>query len=62
MTHYYSNSLYGRLVDRLNQFPQGVPLSDSPFTILKILFSEKEAGLVARLPIKPFTVDRAATV
>ena len=49
MAHHYSNSLYDRLADRLNQFPQGAPLSDSLFAILKILFSEKEAGLVAQL-------------
>ena len=30
------------------------------FGILKILFSEKEAGLVAQLPIKPFTAQTAA--
>ena len=62
MAHHYSNSLYDRLADRLNQFPQGAPLSDSLFAILKILFSEKEAGLVAQLPIKPFTIDRAAAI
>lgn len=53
MAHHYSNSLYDRLADRLNQFPQGAPLSDSLFAILKILFSEKEAGLVAQLPSNP---------
>ena len=62
MAHHYSNSLYDRLADRLNQFPQGAPLSESLFSILKILFSEKEAGLVAQLPIKPFTVKRAAGI
>ena len=58
MAHHYSNSLYDRLADRLNRFPQGAPLSKSLFEILKILFTEREAGLVAQLPIKPFTVDR----
>ena len=62
IAHHYSNSLYDRLADRLNQFPQGAPLSKSLFEILKILFTEKEAGLVAQLPIKPFTVDRAAEI
>ena len=33
MAHHYSNSLYDRLADRLNQFPQGAPLSDSLFAI-----------------------------
>ena len=59
--HHYSNSLYDRLADRLNQFPQRAAFRQL-FAILKILFSEKEAGLVAQLPIKPFTVDRAAAI
>jgi hypothetical protein len=39
----------------LNRFPQGAPPSETLYQILKILFSEREAGLVAQLPIKPFT-------
>ena len=60
MAHHHNNSAYGRLTDRLNRFPQGAPASDMLFGILKILFSEKEAGLVAQLPIKPFTAPTAA--
>ena len=60
MAHHHNNSAYGRLTDRLNRFPQGAPASDMLFGILKILFSEKEAGLVAQLPIKPFTAQTAA--
>ena len=60
MAHHHNGSAYGRLVDRLNRFPQGAPASDMLFGILKILFSEKEAGLVAQLPIKPFTAQTAA--
>ena len=48
MAHHHNNSAYGRLTDRLNRFPQGAPVSDMLFGILKILFSEKEAGLVAQ--------------
>lgn len=62
MAHQYNTSLYGRLADRLNQFPQGAPLSDSLFNILALLFSEREAGLVAQLPIRPFTVTKAAKI
>ena len=62
MAHHHNNSAYGRLTDRLNRFPQGAPVSDMLFGILKILFSEKEAGLVAQLPIKPFTAQAAATI
>ena len=43
------------LVDRLNRFPQGAPPSDTLYEILEMLFSEREAELVAQLPIKPFT-------
>jgi ferredoxin len=53
-------SAYRDLSDRLNRFPQGAPPSDLLFKILKLLFSEREAGLVARLPIKPFTAEKAA--
>ncbi|PWM65767.1 MAG: (Fe-S)-binding protein [Desulfovibrionaceae bacterium] len=60
MAHHHNNSAYGRLVERLNRFPQGAPPSKLLFGILKILFSEEEAGLVAELPIKPFTVNTAA--
>lgn len=62
MAHHHNTSLYARLADRLNQFPQRAPLSDSLFKILRILVSEQEAGLIAQLPIKPFTVARAAGI
>ncbi|MDE3245331.1 MAG: 4Fe-4S dicluster domain-containing protein [Acidobacteriota bacterium] len=51
---------YERLAERLNRFPQGAPPSELLFRILKLLFSEREAGLVALLPIRPFTARRAA--
>jgi ferredoxin len=60
MAHHTLKSSYTQLVNRLNRFPQGAPPSDLLFQILKLLFTEKEAGLVALLPIKPFTVDQAA--
>ena len=60
MAHHYNNSAYGRLADRLNRFPQGAPASSLLFAILKMLFSEEEAGLVAQLPIKPFSAAAAA--
>lgn len=53
---------YDRLVQRLNRFPQGAPASDRLFQILRLLFSEREAGLVAQLPIRPFTAARAAAI
>ena len=51
MAHHTLKSSYDQLVDRLNRFPQGAPPSDVLYEILKMLFSEREAGLVALLPI-----------
>ncbi len=51
---------YTRLVDRLNRFPQGAAPTDTLYQILNILFSEREAELVAQLPIQPFTAQDAA--
>ena len=56
----YNN--YKKLTDRLNLFPQGAVASDLLFEILKILFSEREAGLVSLLPIKPFYAKKAAAI
>jgi ferredoxin len=60
MAHATLKSGYASLVDRLNRFPQGAPPSEVLFKILAMLFSEREAGLVAQLPIRPFTASRAA--
>lgn len=53
---------YKLLADRYNRFPQGAPYSDHLFEIFKILFSEREAGLVSQLPIKPFNTRKAAEI
>jgi len=62
MAHHHSRSVYDRLTERLNRFPQGAPPSESLYQILALLFSEREAGLVAQLPIRPFTAAKAAAV
>ena len=62
MAHLTARSAYAHLVARLNQFPQGAPPSDLLYRILALLFTEREAELVARLPIRPFTAARAAAV
>lgn len=62
MSHTSLKSGYTELVDRLNRFPQGAPPSETLYQILKILFSEQEAGLVAQLPIKPFTAEKASRI
>jgi ferredoxin len=51
---------YNQLTDRLNRFPQGAPDSQLLEKILKMLLSDREAELVALLPIKPFTVKQAS--
>ncbi|MDD3081850.1 MAG: 4Fe-4S binding protein [Desulfobacterales bacterium] len=60
MSHISHRSGYSELVDRLNRFPQGAPPSETLYRILKILFSEREAELIALLPVKPFTAKQAA--
>ena len=62
MAHQTLKTAYSSLAERLNRFPQGAPVSKSLFKILKMLFSEKEAGLVALLPIKPFTAEKASKI
>ena len=53
---------YKKLTNRLNLLPQGVVASELLFEILKILFSEREADLVSKLPIKPFNTRKAAGI
>ena len=62
MAHHTVKFAYRQLSERLNQFPQGAPPTALLFQILKMLFSEKEAQLVAQLPIKPFTTESAAKI
>ena len=62
MAHHTLKTAYSDLADRINRFPQGAPPSELLFKILQVLFTEKEAGLVALLPIKPFTAQKAATI
>lgn len=62
MAHTTLKAGYRELAERLNRFPQGAPLSDTLFQILAMLFSEREAELVAQIPIKPFTAKQAAKI
>ena len=63
MAHNHTaGSPYSRLQERLDRFPQGAPASKLLYDIMKILMTEKEAGLMAQLPIKPFTVKQAAEI
>jgi len=62
MAHHTVKSGYMQLVDRLNRFPQGTTPSKLLYNILEMLFSEKEAGLVSLLPLRPFTAETAGKV
>ncbi len=62
MSHVTLRSGYTELVDRLNRFPQGAAPSDTLYKILEVLFSEREAEVVAQLPIKPFTASKASRI
>ena len=62
MAHTTLKTSYSALADRLNRFPQGAPASDLLFQILSMLFSEKEAGLVSQMPIRPFKAKKASRI
>ena len=62
MAHTTLKTGYLDLAERLNRFPQGAPPSDLLFRILEMLFSEREAELVAQIPVKPFTAHQAAKI
>lgn len=62
MSHLTLKHSYQELEERLNRFPQGAPPSETLYQILSLLFSEKEASLVAQLPIRPFTAKKAAAI
>ncbi len=60
MAHLAARTGYQKLIKRLNNYPQGATPSKLLYEILKVLMSEKEASLVALVPIKPFTAKTAA--
>jgi ferredoxin len=62
MAHHTLKNSYAQLVARLNRHPQGAPPSKLLYRILAMLFTEQEAALVADLPIKSFTVQKAARI
>jgi len=62
MAHRTIKNSYDQLVTRLNKAPQGAPPSALLNRILAMLMNEKEAGLLALLPIRPFTAGKAARI
>ena len=62
MGHLTSRDAYRNLEDRINWFTQGAPPSETLTKILNLLFTEKEAKWVAMLPIRPFSLKKAAQI
>ena len=62
MGHLTTRDAYKNLEERINWFTQGAPPSDTLYKILQVLYTEKEAKWVALLPVRPFTLKRAARV
>ena len=62
MSHISNREAYKSLEERINRFPQGAPPSKTLHKILSLLFTEKEAALVAQLPIKPFNIKTASKI
>jgi hypothetical protein len=62
MAHQTLKNNYQAFTERLNRFPQGAPPSELLFKILSVLMNEREAGLIALLPIKPFSATKAASI
>ena len=62
MGHLTTKDAYKNLEDRINWFTQGAPASESLTRILHLLFTEKEAKWVSRLPIRPFNLKKAASL
>jgi NAD-dependent dihydropyrimidine dehydrogenase PreA subunit len=62
LSHHLIKTGYNGLVERLNRFSQGATPSESLFKILKVLFSERDAAMVSQLPVRPFSVKRAARI
>ena len=62
MGHLTSRDAYKNLEDRINWFTQGAPTSETWYKILQVLYTEKEAKWVAKLPVRPFTLKKAAKI
>lgn len=62
MSHIVGKDAYKSLEERLNKFPQGAPPSETLYKILSMMFTQKEAALVAKLPIKSFNIKTASII
>lgn len=62
MGHLTARDAYKNLEERINWFTQGAPPTQTLYKILQVLYTEEEARRMALLPIRPFTVKKAAKV
>lgn len=62
MSHIVGKDAYKSLEERLNRFPQCAPPSETLYKILSMMFTEEEAALVSKLPIKSFNIKTASTI
>ena len=62
MGHLTAKDAYKSLEERINWFTQGAPPTETLYQILRVLYSEVEAKWMALLPIRPFTVKKAARI
>ena len=62
MGHITSKNAYKSLEERINWFTQGAPASETFYKILQVLYTEPEARAVSQLPVRPFTIARAAKI
>jgi Pyruvate/2-oxoacid:ferredoxin oxidoreductase delta subunit len=62
LSHIVAKEAYKSLEERLNKFPQGAPPSETLYKILSMMFTEEEAALVAKLPIKSFNIKTASII
>lgn len=60
MGHLTTRQAYKTLEERINWFTQGASPTPTLYKILEVLFSEEEARLVSLLPVRPFTIEKAA--
>ena len=62
MGHITTRDAYKNLEERINWFTQGAPSSETLYKILQVLYTEKEAKWMSLLPVRPFTLKKAAKI
>ena len=62
MGHITTKEAHKTLEERINWFTQGAPASATLYKILQTIYTDQEARDIALLPVRPFTVKRAARI